>query len=221
MSHFDEASKAGFALTYDQEKLANIRTNPSDRKIRPEKKFDPDVKMNENSEYEKYDFDTENNTMMEKVVINKFNSIVEKENEEDDNVETEKADILLNSDKFLKKSSKELNNNKASSQIPKQIENVNYADNQEDTEEEVFHKNDVTNKHHAKNNSNNPYLNIINESSNNPRKSPALKNNTDNYKSQLHTPINKTPEVKKKSNPNNKRMPTPNDFFINDDEIVK
>jgi len=63
MSHFDEASKAGFALTYDQEKLANIRTNPSDRKIRPEKKFDPDVKMNENSEYEKYDFDTENNTV--------------------------------------------------------------------------------------------------------------------------------------------------------------
>jgi hypothetical protein len=222
MSHFDEASKAGFALTYDQDKLANLRAIPSDRKIKAEKKFDPDVKTNENSEYEKYDFDTENNTMMEKVVINKFNSIIEKENEEDDNVETEKAEMQFNNDDiFFNKSPKELNNNKVGSQVPKQTENVNYADNQEDTEEEVFHKNDVSNQNYAKNNSNNPYLNINKESSNNPRKSPALNNYTDNYKSQLRTPINKSPEVKKKSNPINKRMPTPNDFFINDDEIVK
>lgn len=222
MSHFDEASKAGFALTYDQEKLGNIRNNPSDRKVKTEKKFDPDVKMNENSEFEKYDFDSENNMIMEKVVINKFNSIVEKENEEDENyVETEKADILLNSDKLLKKGSKDLINKKALNQINRYDENVNNADNQEDAEEEVLHKNEVPIRNNAKNSSINNHINISREPSNNLRKSPPLINHPDNYKSQLHTPINKSPEVKKKSIPNNKRIPTPNDFFLNDDELVK
>ena len=222
MSHFDEASKAGFALTYDPDKLPNLRFNPSDKKMKQDKKVDLNVnKQTENSEYEKYDFDAENNTLTEKDVINKFNSIVEKENEEDEiQTEMDKTNKIINSYN-LNNNQKDLNIKNINAEKPRQKESVNYDDNQEDTEEEVFRKKEVLNTNYFKNNTNNPYINIINESPKNTRKSPALNNNFDLGKSQTQIPLIKTPEVKKKSLPVNKKLPSSNDFFMNDDELVK
>ena len=228
MSHFDEASKAGFALNYDGEKLTNMKITPQQRKSNVNVKIVANSqKPNENGDFEKFNFDADVNLLTDdKDNLNKVMSN-DIQNEEDKNIEnTEDNEEPINIDNLTMTMTKLSNINNIIEE--EEEEKLNHQNNVNDTNLNYINQTDDDFIHEEENAKNlNDYdiiikNNIIQNNSSNlssSHKLPVINNNKIKINKQnfVHKIIDKNVNNSNK----NKILNSNNDFFLNEEELVK
>jgi hypothetical protein len=230
MSHFDEASKAGFALTYDADKLTNMKITPI-QKISNVHVQQENMRNTDTGDFEKYDFEADANLITDdnKETMNKLESVEVKNQEveeevhieEDENHDHEKIDFK--NDEFQEQGHEDEVNDQIQNQNGEEdhpfdnFGDTKYEQKNED-ENEINHQynnyQNISNK--QVNDKQNEYIKIQNDSQRGTTSSQILP--SVNYQNEPPRIISQNRLIDKKVKTN---KGSNNDFFFNEDELVR
>ena len=216
MSHFDEASKAGFALNYEGEKLSHKKITPQQRRSNVNVKVIENQQIpTENGDFEKFNFEGDVNMLTdEKENINKRKT-VEIINEEDNNLEnSEENEEPVNLDEMSvhnrEENTNEIVNHEADEELVHDVSDPKFY-NKNLSEDEYIQE-----EENANNMNNNHKINYYNKNNNYSYKNPVNNNNNNKIKPNIS---NRNIEKKTKNLNSNKL--SNNEFFLKDEELVK